>query len=96
MGYPAALLYVVLVVEIIAGLALLLGVYTRWAALAVIPVVVGAAWSHIDAGTVLREGAVGWEYPMLLIALSLVQFLIGDGAFALCPSCGEADVGEGS
>jgi len=25
----------------------------------------------------------GWEYPAFLIAVSLVQFLLGDGAYAL-------------
>jgi putative oxidoreductase len=85
LGYPVFLVYVVLAIEVVAGLALVLGVYARWAALAVIPVAVGATCTHLNTASILRGERVGWEYPMLLVVLSLVQFLIGDGAFALRP-----------
>src|SRR5947199_485976 len=41
-GVPPELAYVVMAAEILAGIALILGVFTRWVALAATPILLGA------------------------------------------------------
>ena len=82
-GLPAFLAYVVFAVEAVGGVLLVLGIATRWVALALIPVLLGATWVHLGNGWVFSAANGGWEYPVFLIAASLVQALLGDGKFAL-------------
>lgn len=83
LGLPPALAYVVFTAEVIGGLALILGVRTRWAAVALLPVLLGATWTHSGNGWVFSASGGGWEYPLFLIAATMVQALLGDGAYAL-------------
>jgi len=83
LGLPPALAYGVFAAEAIAGIALLLGVQARWAALAITPVLAGATWAHLPAGWLFSNANGGWEYPAFLTVAALVQALLGDGAFAL-------------
>ncbi len=62
---------------------LVLGIGSRWVALALLPVLAGAAWVHAGNGWVFSAPNGGWEYPVFLIAASLVQALLGDGRYAL-------------
>jgi len=82
-GFPAALAYIVFAIEAAAGLALVLGVGTRVAALAVLPVLAGALWVHLGNGWVFSEPNGGWEYPLYLLVLTVAQFILGSGALAL-------------
>lgn len=81
-GLPGVLAYPVFGAELLGGLALLLGVYARQAALLLLPLLVGAAWIHLPNGWQHTSTSGGWEYPAFLAAASLVQWLLGDGAFA--------------
>jgi putative oxidoreductase len=81
-GLPGALAYVTFWAELLGGIALVAGFATRWVALALIPILVGATWVHIGNGWVFSAANGGWEYPVFLIAASLVQALLGDGKFA--------------
>jgi putative oxidoreductase len=66
------------------GAMLILGIYARWVALALIPALLGAIiWAHGGAGWVFNAPGGGWEYPLYLIVLSVAQFLLGDGRYAL-------------
>jgi putative oxidoreductase len=40
----------------------------------------------LNNGWVFSAPGGGWEYPTYLFVLSIAQFLLGDGAFALKPS----------
>lgn len=82
-GLPGFLAYPVFVVELVGGLALVLGVYARQTALALVPVMAVAAWVHVPNGWVHTSAGGGWEYPVFLIAASLSLWLLGDGAVAL-------------
>jgi putative oxidoreductase len=82
-GYPAWLAYAVVIAEATAGVLLIVGLQARWAALAMVPVLIGAAAVHVPNGWVFNAPNGGWEYPVFLIVASLVQALIGDGAYAL-------------
>lgn len=82
-GLPGALAYVVFAAEAVGGLLLLAGVYPRQIALALVPVLLGAAWVHAPNGWVFNAPGGGWEYPAFLAAMSVVLWLAGDGAAAL-------------
>jgi putative oxidoreductase len=86
LGLPGALAYATFWAELVGGVLLVLGVQSRWVALALLPVLFGAAWVHIGNGWVFSAQGGGWEYPLYLIVLSVAQALLGDGAYALKPS----------
>jgi putative oxidoreductase len=74
-GLPAPLAYVVFAAEAIGGVLLVIGVQTRWVALALIPILLGALWAHIGNGWVFSNANGGWEYPLYLIVISVVVAL---------------------
>ena len=79
LGLPAALAYATFWAELIGGVLLIAGIGTRWVALGLIPILAGAAWVHAGNGWVFSAPNGGWEYPVFLIIVSLVQALLGDG-----------------
>jgi putative oxidoreductase len=83
LGYPGFLAYIVFAAELAGGALLVLGAYTRWVALALIPILLGAALVHAPNGWVFSAPNGGWEYPVFLALAALVQALLGDGALAL-------------
>jgi putative oxidoreductase len=74
-GLPGPLAYVVFALEAVGGVLLLLGVRTRWVALALVPVLLGATWVHAGNGWVFSNPNGGWEYPLFLIVISIVVAL---------------------
>jgi putative oxidoreductase len=83
LGLPAALAYFTFGAELIGGILLVLGVYSRYVALALVPILLGATWAHIGNGWTFSAPNGGWEYPAFLSVAAIVQFLIGDGVFSL-------------
>lgn len=83
LGYPAALAYAVVAAETLGGLALILGVYTRWVSLGLVPVLAGAAYVHAGNGWLFNAPDGGWEYPVFWIVVMLVLALLGDGRYSL-------------
>jgi putative oxidoreductase len=86
LGLPGALAYATVFAEAIGGVLLILGIQSRWVALALLPILFGALWVHAGNGWVFSAPNGGWEYPLYLVVLSVVQALVGDGAHALSPS----------
>lgn len=86
LGFPGWTAYAVFFAEAIGGVALLLGIWSRVVALALIPVLLGALSVHIGNGWVFSAANGGWEYPVFLIVTSAVMALLGDGAYALKPT----------
>jgi len=85
-GLPGWLAYATFAAEALGGVMLVLGIYSRWVALALIPALLGAIiWAHGTNGWVFTAPNGGWEYPLYLIVLSVAQFMLGDGALALRP-----------
>jgi len=84
LGLPGFVAYVTFFVELFAGVLLVAGFYTRWAAAAAIPILAGTiVFVHGSAGWLFSNQGGGWEYPAFLLAASVAQVLLGDGAFAL-------------
>ena len=71
-GLPGPLAYVVFALEAVGGVLLVLGIRSRWVALGLVPVLVGATWAHSGNGWVFSSANGGWEYPLFLIVISLV------------------------
>ena len=86
-GLPPALAYVVMSAELLGGIALILGVWTRLAAILLTPILFGAIFTvHGAAGFFFDNANGGWEYPAFWIVALVVQALLGDGIYALYPS----------
>ena len=83
-GLPGVLAYATIAVELLGGLALIAGVYTRWVSLALVPVMVGAAYfGHASAGFFFSNAGGGWEYPAFWTVALVVQALLGAGAYSV-------------
>lgn len=86
LGLPGFFAHLTILAELVGGVLLILGVYARVVALALVPVLLGATWAHIGNGWLFTAPNGGWEYPAFLTVAALVQALIGDGALALKPT----------
>lgn len=87
LGLPPELAYITMVAELVGGLMLILGIYARVAALALIPLILGTIVTvHGANGFFFNNPNGGWEYPAFWSIALLVQVLIGDGAWAVLPT----------
>ena len=82
-GLPGPLAYVTFAAELIGGLLIIGGVYARWVALALVPILLGATWAHAGNGWLFSAPNGGWEYPAFLVVAALAVGMLGDGKFAL-------------
>ncbi|MEP6618238.1 MAG: DoxX family protein [bacterium] len=82
-GFPGWTAYPVFAAELIGGAALVTGVYARWVALALVPVLFGAITVSWPNGWSFTAPNGGWEYVAFLIAADLALVGLGDGAWAL-------------
>jgi putative oxidoreductase len=84
LGFPGALAYLVILAELVGGVALIAGVWTRWASLALIPILLGSIYApHGAAGFFFDSQGGGWEFPAFwAIALGALS-LLGNGAYAI-------------
>lgn len=87
LGLPGIVAYLIMGAELLAGTALVLGVFARWVALAMIPELIGTiVLVHGSKGWLFSNEGGGWEYPLFLIMTSLALGLLGDGAYAMVKS----------
>lgn len=89
LGFPVVLAATAIVVELLAPVALVLGLGGRFAAVGIAGVMLGAASTHLQNGFfmnwfgALPSGAEGFEYFILAGALALVVAIAGSGAWSL-------------
>ena len=96
MGLPLGqlLAWYLILAHVLGGLMMIAGLWTRWAALANIPVMlVALLLFHINQGffmtAVVADAAagkarvVGIEYPLLVLAATVALVLLGGGALAM-------------
>ncbi len=82
-GFPAWTAYPVTALEITGGVMLILGVYTRWVALALLTVLVGALSVHAGNGWLYTNPNGGWEYAAFLAVTAVVQVILGGGRYTV-------------
>ena len=82
-GFPGFTAYPVMAGEIGLGLAMILGFRSRLAALAALPILLGAIIPHAGNGVTFSNAGGGWEFPVFWSVVLVVQALLGDGALAL-------------
>jgi putative oxidoreductase len=82
MGIPAPLVYLSSFTELLGGLALILGLLTRPAALGLaINMAVAVVKVHLPNG--LFSQNQGFEFPLSLLAIALAVLIYGAGAYSL-------------
>lgn len=83
LGLPAIVANLTVFAEVVGGVAIIAGLYTRLAAILSLPVLIGSFWAHSGNGWLFSAEGGGWEFPALLVALAVVVAIQGGGAFAL-------------
>lgn len=84
LGFPGFLAYLVIAAELLGGIALILGVWTRWVSLALVPILLGSIYApHGAAGFFFSNEGGGWEFPAFWAITLVVQALLGNGAWAV-------------
>jgi putative oxidoreductase len=87
MGLPAILAYGVIALELLGGVALILGIYASWVAVPLALEMLGTVFLvHGANGWLFTNKGGGWEYPMFWAICLAVLYLLGDGAMAIRPS----------
>lgn len=86
LGLPGWLGYLTMMLELLGGVALILGVWTRLVSLALVFPLAGAIiFVHAANGFTFTNKGGGWEYPAMWLVAMIVLSLLGDGAYALRP-----------
>ena len=87
LGLPAALAYAVIALEILGGVALILGIYAPLVALPLALEMLGTiVFAHGANGWLFTNKGGGWEFPALWTVCLIALYLLGDGAMALKPA----------
>ena len=81
-GFPGWMAYIVVAVEVVGGSLILAGVAVRQVSIALVPVLLGAAYVHLGNGWVFSNANGGWEYPAYLTVAAIAQAMLGPGRFA--------------
>jgi putative oxidoreductase len=80
--FPELATWYLILAHGLGGLFLVLGIYTRWAALANVPAMLGAlVFVHLKNGFWADRG--GYEYVLVLLVATLAVAMIGGGALSL-------------
>ena len=82
-GFPGWAAYVVAPLELCAAVVLIAGFHSSMAALAVLPVLIGATFVHAGNGWLFTNPSGGWEYPAVLVLLAGAVAALGDGAYSV-------------
>ena len=89
LGFPAPLAALAIVIELLAPLALLVGLGSRLAAVGLAGLMAGAISTHLPSGFFMNwfgrlpTGQEGFEYHLLVLALCAVVVVKGSGALSL-------------
>ena len=83
LGFQAPLAYAVVAAELVGGIALVVGAYVRPVAIVLAAVSFGAISAHAGNGWVFSNAGGGYEYPLFLGIVTLVQAMLGAGRFSI-------------
>lgn len=86
LGLPAIVAYAIIALELLGGIALILGIYPSLVALPLAVEMIGTiVLVHGANGWLFTNPGGGWEYPAFWAVGLVALFLLGDGALALKP-----------
>jgi len=84
LGLPGFLAYLVILLEVVGGIALVIGFYGDLLAIPLAIDLVGAiATVHAKNGFFFSNPHGGWEYLAMWIVALVAVYLLGNGAFAV-------------
>ena len=89
LGFPKALAAIAIITELVAPFALIIGIGGRLAAAGIAGLMLGALSTHWSNGFFMNwfgklpPGSEGFEYHVLVLALTAVVALAGSGALSL-------------
>ena len=87
LGLPGWLAYFPIAAERAGAACLILGIYPRYVALLLVPLILGTIVTvHGKNGWLFSNKDGGWEYPAFWAAALVALFLLGDGAATLVAS----------
>jgi putative oxidoreductase len=87
LGLPGFFAYITIAAELCGAAALILGIWPRYVALLLVPLMLGTIVTiHGKNGWLFTNKDGGWEFPAFWSAALLAVFLLGEGAFTLLPS----------
>jgi putative oxidoreductase len=87
LGLPEWFAYAIIALEVIGGLALILGVLARWVALILAAELIGTiVMVHGAKGFAFTNAGGGWEFPALWAVAAVALALLGDGPYTLVRS----------
>ncbi|HJR02831.1 MAG TPA: DoxX family protein [Methylomirabilota bacterium] len=83
--FPELATWYLILAHGLGGIFLVLGIYTRWAALVNVPAMLGAiVFVHLKNGFWAHQRPdAGYEYPLVLLVATLAAAMIGGGALSL-------------
>jgi putative oxidoreductase len=83
-GLPGFMAYLITLLELLGGIALIIGYYASYFAIPLAADLFGAiVMVHGENGWVFSNKGGGWEYLALWIVALIVLFLLGDGAWSI-------------
>ena len=85
MGWSSGSIVLLGLVELLSGLALILGFYTEIAALLIIIVMLGALWHKMFKWKIPFSAMdkMGWEFDLILLGAAIVLLFVGVGSISL-------------
>jgi putative oxidoreductase len=87
LGLPGFFAYITIAAELGGAAALILGIWPRYVALLLVPLMLGTIVTvHGKNGWLFTNKDGGWEFPAFWSAALLAVFLLGDGPFTLLAS----------
>jgi len=83
-GLPALVFYIVMIIEFVAGAALLLGVFVRVSSVALSVIMIGAVFLvKFNNGFGGSPGKPGFEFDFVLLLVALAIVFLGAGRYSL-------------
>ena len=80
-GFAGWMAYPVFAAEVTGAVLLGLGIFSRLAALGLVPITLGVVATHLPNGWLFNVPNGGWEFGALLLALVAVVVLVGPGPY---------------
>jgi putative oxidoreductase len=82
-GIPQILAWPVFTMEVVGGLCIVLGLYSRQWLIALFPAIVAVIWIKWPVGWVYSNPGGGYEFPLFWTMTQFGAILLGDGKWAI-------------